>query len=142
MKLFPKSPRRAVPRPQVGSGSAGPEQGLGLAFKPVPLPPQNKCQACVFDLVNSPVYEVVMVALICLHIVLLMVDSMNVTMLLEEVLHWLHFIYILLFLIECILKIVALRQHYFKDGWNLIDFIVLLIQIIGRFHVQMQIVEK
>lgn len=74
-----------------------------------------------------------MVALICLSVVLLMVDSMDLTMELEIVLYWLHFIYVLIFLIECILKIVALRQHYFKDGWNIIDFIVLLVQIIGKF---------
>lgn len=74
-----------------------------------------------------------MVALICLSIVLLMVESMDQTMLLEEVVHWFHFIYILIFLLEFILKLVALRQHYFKDGWNIIDFIVLLIQIAGKF---------
>lgn len=74
-----------------------------------------------------------MVALICLNVVLLMVESMDGTHLMEEVLHWLHFIYLLIFLIEFILKIVGLRQHYFKDGWNIIDFIVLLIQIIGKF---------
>lgn len=74
-----------------------------------------------------------MVALICLNVVLLMVESMDGTHLMEDVLHWLHFIYLLIFLIEFILKIVGLRQHYFKDGWNIIDFIVLLIQIIGKF---------
>lgn len=76
-----------------------------------------------------------MVALICLSIVLLMVESMDQSLLLEIVIHWLHFIYILIFLIEFVLKLVALRQHYFKDGWNIIDFIVLLIQIIGKFFI-------
>lgn len=135
-KLFPKSPRRAVPRPQVG-----PEQvirfrtgGLGVGVEPCcPLCPQNRCQARVFDLVNSPIYEVVMVALICLNILLLMVESMDQTILMDIVLNWLHFIYILIFLVECVLKLVGLRRHYFKDGWNIIDFIVLLVQIIGRF---------
>lgn len=94
------------------------------------------CQARVFDLVNSPIYEVVMVALICLNVVLLMVESMDTSMLTEEVLHWLHFIYLLVFLIEFVLKMVGLRLHYFRDGWNIIDFIVLLLQIIGRFQGQ------
>lgn len=107
-----------------------------MGFNPAALCPQNTCQARVFDLVNSPIYEVVMVALICLNVVLLMVESMDTSMLTEDVLHWLHFIYLLVFLIEFVLKMVGLRLHYFRDGWNIIDFIVLLIQIIGRFQGQ------
>lgn len=73
-----------------------------------------------------------MVALICVNAVLLMMESMDQSLLLEEVLHWLHFIFILIFLTECILKLVAFRQHYFKDGWNIIDFLILIFQIIGK----------
>lgn len=106
-----------------------------IDFQPFhPVFPQNKCQAGVFDLVNSPYYEVVMVVLICLSVVLLMMEGVDESYTMEEILHWIHFFFIIIFLIECILKIIAFRQHYFKDGWNIIDFIILLIQIIGKFY--------
>lgn len=139
MKLFPKNPQRAVPRPQVGLYLYQPFLADGymsrIGFQPFhPVFPQNKCQARVFDLMNSPYYEVVMVVLICLNNVVLMIESMDESHIMEDICHWLHFFFILIFLIECILKIIAFRQHYFKDGWNIIDFIILLIQIIGKFY--------
>lgn len=82
---------------------------------------------------NSSCYEVVMVVLVCLNVVVLMVEFWDHSVTMEEALHWTKFIFILIFLLECIFKLLAFRQHYFKDGWNILDFVVLLIQIVGKF---------
>lgn len=75
-----------------------------------------------------------MVVLICLNIVLLMVESIDQSLeWKEEILSWMHFIFMIIFLIEFIVKIVVFRQHYFKDMWNIIDLLVLLFLIIGKF---------
>ncbi|CAG05621.1 unnamed protein product, partial [Tetraodon nigroviridis] len=110
MKLFPRSPCRAVPRPQ------------------------NKCQAGVFDVMNTSCYEIVMAALICLNVLLLVLETVDTTETMYTALHWIYFIFIIIFLLECIFKLVAFRQHYFKDGWNILDFVVVLLQILGKFY--------
>uniref|UniRef100_H3D8B0 Sodium channel protein n=1 Tax=Tetraodon nigroviridis TaxID=99883 RepID=H3D8B0_TETNG len=109
MKLFPRSPCRAVPRPQ------------------------NKCQAGVFDVMNTSCYEIVMAALICLNVLLLVLETVDTTETMYTALHWIYFIFIIIFLLECIFKLVAFRQHYFKDGWNILDFVVVLLQILVLF---------
>lgn len=74
-----------------------------------------------------------MVVLICLNVVVLMVESMDTSHTVHDALYRMQFIFIVIFLLECIFKVTAFRQHYFKDGWNVVDFVVLLIQIAGKF---------
>lgn len=155
MKLFPKSPHRAVPRPQVrvidfdvhfclfGIINHAPVgAGWCALFRQTEvyefhssssLCPQNKCQASVFDVMNSSCYEIVMVVLICLNVVVLMVESMDTSHTVHDALYRMQFIFMVIFLLECVFKVTAFRQHYFKDGWNVVDFVVLLIQIAGKF---------
>lgn len=97
------------------------------------LCPQNKCQASVFDVMNSSCYEIVMVVLICLNVVVLMMETMDDSHAKYEAMFWMQFSFTVIFLLECIFKVIAFRMHYFKDGWNIVDFVVLLIQIAGKF---------
>jgi len=39
--------------------------------------------------------------------------------------------FICIFTTECILKIFALRQHYFTEPWNVFDFVVVILSILG-----------
>ncbi|GAA6232848.1 sodium channel protein type 4 subunit alpha B-like [Lates japonicus] len=100
--------------------------------KPVPRP-QNKCQALLFDLVTNPYFEVFMVVVICLNAVALMVETDVLTEEKEAILYWIHFIFIIIFFIECLLKIIALRQHYFSDCLNVIDLVIVSQSIVGMF---------
>lgn len=51
----------------------------------------------------------------------------------EFILYWFQFTFILILFIEFILKISAFRQRYFADGLNVLDFVVLVVLIIGKF---------
>ena len=50
-----------------------------------------------------------------------------------HILFWTGIVFILVFLIEFILKIIGLRQHYFKYWWNILDFVILCVTILGKF---------
>lgn len=39
--------------------------------------------------------------------------------------------FICIFTTECVLKIFALRQHYFTEPWNIFDFVVVILSILG-----------
>lgn len=75
----------------------------------------------------------IMVAVICLNVLCLAVESYDQSMEAEEALHWVHFTFILIFLLEFIVKVIALRKYYFKDYWNIIDFSIVVLSIIGKF---------
>lgn len=97
------------------------------------LCPQNRCQAWVFDLVTKPCFEFVMVVVICLNMVCMMADTYDISMEAEHSLYWLNFSFIIIFFVEFVVKVIALRKHYFYDGWNITDFVVLIIIISGKF---------
>ncbi|XP_040894508.1 sodium channel protein type 4 subunit alpha B-like isoform X2 [Toxotes jaculatrix] len=108
-KLFSKKPQKPVPRPQ------------------------NKCQALLFDLVTKQCFEVFMVVVICLNMVTLMVETQEDSMEKEFILHWFNFSFYLVFFIEFLLKITALRQHYFSDYLNILDFVIIFFSTVDLF---------
>lgn len=73
-----------------------------------------------------------MVVLICLNAVTMMVQTDRDSMMKETILFWFYFIFIIIFFIEFLLKIIALRKHYFTSGWNILDFVVLVVCIVGE----------
>ncbi|XP_026220907.1 sodium channel protein type 4 subunit alpha B-like isoform X2 [Anabas testudineus] len=100
--------------------------------KPIPRP-KNHCQARLFDLVTNPFFEVFMVVLVCLNMVILMVETDQQSLDKTVILYWFHLIFIFIFFIEFLLKILALRKHYFNSGWNILDFVVIVDSIVGIF---------
>ncbi|XP_044211809.1 sodium channel protein type 4 subunit alpha B-like [Thunnus albacares] len=100
---------------------------------PVPRPQQNKVQACVFDLVIKPCFEIFMFVIICISVVALMVETDDQNMVKTSILFWIHFILIIIFTIESILKIIAFGRRYFKDAWNILDFVLVIGSILGLF---------
>ena len=49
----------------------------------------------------------------------------------DDALDILNGIFIAIFSTECALKVFALRYHYFKEPWNLFDFVVVILSIVG-----------
>lgn len=53
----------------------------------------------------------------------------------SDILDKLNLIFIVIFSSECLMKIFALRYHYFVEPWNLFDFVVVILSILGEFVV-------
>ncbi|XP_034004184.1 sodium channel protein type 4 subunit alpha B-like [Trematomus bernacchii] len=51
----------------------------------------------------------------------------------EEVIEYLYLLVLVLYLLEFILKVTALRKHYFTNALNVLDFLVLVVSITGLF---------
>ncbi|XP_038853010.1 sodium channel protein type 2 subunit alpha-like isoform X5 [Salvelinus namaycush] len=100
--------------------------------KPIPRP-TNAFQGCVFDFVTKQAFDIVIMILICLNMVTMMVEEDDQTPERENILHWINFVFIVLFTGECTLKIISLRHYYFTIGWNVFDFVVVILSIVGMF---------
>uniref|UniRef100_A0A3Q4HP83 Sodium channel protein n=1 Tax=Neolamprologus brichardi TaxID=32507 RepID=A0A3Q4HP83_NEOBR len=98
--------------------------------KPIPRP-ENKFQGLVFDLVTQRFFDVLIMVLICLNMVTMMVETDEQSKDKEIILYWVNLVFIIIFSTECSLKIIALRQHYFAVGWNIFDFVVVILSIAG-----------
>ncbi|XP_069021396.1 sodium channel protein type 4 subunit alpha B isoform X2 [Embiotoca jacksoni] len=98
--------------------------------KPIPRP-ENRFQGLVFDLVTKQFFDIFIMVLICLNMVTMMVETDEQSEDKEIILYWVNLVFIIVFTNECSLKIIALRQHYFAVGWNIFDFVVVILSIVG-----------
>ncbi|XP_074552328.1 sodium channel protein type 4 subunit alpha B [Halichoeres trimaculatus] len=98
--------------------------------KPVPRP-DNKFQGLVFDLVTQQIFDIFIMVLICLNMVTMMVETDEQSQEIELLLYRVNLVFIIVFTGECSLKIIALRHHYFAVGWNIFDFVVVILSIVG-----------
>uniref|UniRef100_A0A8D1KDU3 Sodium channel protein n=1 Tax=Sus scrofa TaxID=9823 RepID=A0A8D1KDU3_PIG len=98
--------------------------------KPIPRP-QNKIQGLVYDLVTKQAFDITIMMLICLNMVTMMVETDEQSQLKVDILYTINMVFIIVFTGECLLKMLALRQYYFTVGWNIFDFVVVILSIVG-----------
>uniref|UniRef100_A0A3B3UAW7 Sodium channel protein n=1 Tax=Poecilia latipinna TaxID=48699 RepID=A0A3B3UAW7_9TELE len=100
--------------------------------KPIPRP-TNAFQGFVFDCVTKQAFDIVIMILICLNMVTMMVETDDQTKEMDKILYWINLVFIVLFTGECALKMISLRHFYFTVGWNIFDFVVVILSIVGMF---------
>ncbi|XP_075386549.1 sodium channel protein type 9 subunit alpha isoform X3 [Tenrec ecaudatus] len=100
--------------------------------KPIPRP-GNKIQGCIFDLVTNQAFDITIMVLICLNMVTMMVEKEGQSLYMTDVLYWINVVFIILFTGECVLKLISLRHYYFTVGWNIFDFVVVILSIVGMW---------
>ncbi|ELK13651.1 Sodium channel protein type 11 subunit alpha [Pteropus alecto] len=92
---------------------------------------ENKCQGLVFDLVTNQIFDVIIIILIILNMVSMMAESDNQSKTMSLILDYLNLAFVVIFTIECLIKIFALRQYYFTNGWNLFDCVIVVLSIVS-----------
>ncbi|CAM4535742.1 unnamed protein product [Lepidochelys kempii] len=100
--------------------------------KPIPRP-ANKFQGLVFDIVTKQAFDISIMILICLNMVTMMIETDDQNDEMKHILYWINIVFIVLFTGECVLKLISLRYYYFTIGWNIFDFVVVILSIVGMF---------
>ncbi|XP_042327835.1 sodium channel protein type 5 subunit alpha-like [Sceloporus undulatus] len=98
--------------------------------KPIPRP-LNKCQGFLFDVVLNQAFDVCIMLLICLNMVTMMVETDDQSPEKVNILYKINMVFVAIFTAECTFKLVALRHYYFTNGWNIFDFVVVILSIVG-----------
>ncbi|NWI60829.1 SCN2A protein, partial [Calyptomena viridis] len=104
--------------------------------KPIPRP-VNKFQGMIFDFVTKQVFDIGIMILICLNMVTMMVETDDQSKEMETILSRINLVFIILFTGEFVLKLISLRHYYFTIGWNIFDFVVVILSIVGMFLAEM-----
>ncbi|XP_066483214.1 sodium channel protein type 4 subunit alpha isoform X2 [Tiliqua scincoides] len=107
--------------------------------KPIPRP-SNKFQAMIFDFVTQQAFDIVIMILICLNMVTMMVETDDQSETKIAILGQINLVFIVIFTAECFSKMIALRYYFFTIGWNIFDFVVVILSIVGL--VLSDIIEK
>ncbi|XP_054246078.1 sodium channel protein type 5 subunit alpha-like [Indicator indicator] len=98
--------------------------------KPIPRP-LNKYQGFIFDVVSKQAFDVSIMILICLNMITMMVETDDQSQEKVNILHKINMLFVAIFTGECIFKMLALRHYYFTNGWNIFDFVVVILSIVG-----------
>ena len=53
----------------------------------------------------------------------------------SQVTEYINLFFTVVFVIEAIIKIIGLRFHYFRRAWNVFDFVVVVLSVIGRWTI-------
>lgn len=91
----------------------------------------------VFDFVTKQVFDITIMILICLNMVTMMVETDDQSETKTDILYKINLVFIVIFTGECVLKMFALRYYFFTIGWNIFDFVVVILSIAGKhkgFH--------
>ncbi|XP_018568926.1 sodium channel protein para isoform X1 [Anoplophora glabripennis] len=115
-KMGSKKPMKAIPRPR---------------WRP---------QAIVFEIVTNKKFDMIIMLFIGLNMLTMTMDHYQQKETFTKVLDYLNMIFIVIFSTECLMKVFALRYHYFTEPWNLFDLVVVILSILGL--VLSDIIEK
>uniref|UniRef100_A0A4W5QW90 Sodium channel protein n=1 Tax=Hucho hucho TaxID=62062 RepID=A0A4W5QW90_9TELE len=96
--------------------------------KPIPKP-KNKFAGIIYDLITQQFFEIFIIVLICLSMVTMMVETDVQSEEKDQILSFINLVFIIIFIAECILKLIGLRQYYFTVGWNILDFFIVILSI-------------
>ncbi|XP_038156476.1 sodium channel, voltage gated, type XII, alpha a [Cyprinodon tularosa] len=98
--------------------------------KPIPRP-ANLLQAFFFDLVSQQAFDIMIMMLIIINMVTMMVETDEQSERMESILNIINLVFIVIFTTECLIKLFALRCYFFTVAWNIFDFVVIILSIVG-----------
>jgi hypothetical protein len=84
----------------------------------------------------STKFELAIVLLIAFNMVVMAVEHYNQTESITDALKILNVIFTSVFVLEAIVKLLGLRWHYFRVPWNIFDFIIVLLSLIGEWLIR------
>ncbi|XP_009694249.1 PREDICTED: sodium channel protein type 5 subunit alpha-like, partial [Cariama cristata] len=97
--------------------------------KPIPRP-LNRYQGFLFDIVTCQAFDVVIMILICLNMITMMVETYEQSETKAHILSKINILFVAIFTAECVLKLMALRQYYFSNAWNIFDLVVVIMSLV------------
>ncbi|CAF4979250.1 unnamed protein product, partial [Rotaria sp. Silwood1] len=107
-KMRSKKPTKALPRPRFALGRF------------------------LFDLTTNQKFDIFIMICIFLNMVCMCLEHHNQSHTYDLVLDYINTLFVIIFAIECIMKLIALNFKYFTMAWNVFDFIIVIASVLGQ----------
>jgi len=89
-------------------------------------------QRFFFKLVTNKRFEAGVMIIILLNMVAMALEYDKMPETLEDALDCVNLMFVSVFTLECFMKLLALRWYYFKEPWNVFDFIIVVVSVISK----------
>ncbi|XP_061173087.1 sodium channel protein para-like isoform X2 [Saccostrea echinata] len=106
-RMSSKSPQKSIPRPS------------------------NIIMGWIFDAVTNQKFDIGIMIIIMLNMLTMALEHYNQSEQFTSILNYINVSFIIIFTVECVLKLIGLRHYYFKFPWNIFDFVVVVLSILG-----------
>ncbi len=85
----------------------------------------------MFDIASNQKFEIFIMICIFLNMFTMCLERYDQSEKIETILMISNAIFVSIFSIECLIKFIALNWRYFKIPWNVFDFTVIILSILG-----------
>lgn len=89
-------------------------------------------QLFFFKLTKNQKFDVAIMVVILLNMFTMAIEHYDQTQTFAEAVGYVNTIFIVVFTMECIMKLLGLRLYYFKEPWNVFDFVVVVVSILSN----------
>lgn len=86
----------------------------------------------MFKLATDQRFDIFIMIVILLNMFTMAIEYYQAPQDLETILHFVNTVFVAVFTAECLIKLVGLRHYYFKNPWNVFDFAVVVMSIVGQ----------
>ena len=86
----------------------------------------------MYDITTDQRFDIIIMIVIMLNMLTMTMEHYGQSETYTTVLYYINFTFIVVFTIECLMKLVGLRHYYFKIPWNVFDFVVVVLSILGK----------
>ncbi|XP_065945191.1 sodium channel protein para isoform X11 [Magallana gigas] len=107
-RMSSKSPQKSIPRPS------------------------NIIMGWIFDAVTNQKFDIGIMIIIMLNMLTMALEHYKQSQMFTTILNHVNMSFIIIFTVECVLKLIGLRHFYFKFPWNIFDFVVVVLSILGE----------
>jgi len=89
-------------------------------------------QRFFFAVVTNQKFDIFIMIVILLNMILMGLEHYEQSDQFEYGLYVVNTAFIVIFTSECLLKLISLRLHFFKQAWNVFDFVVVVVSVLGQ----------
>jgi len=89
-------------------------------------------QRFFFAVVTNQKFDIFIMIVILLNMILMGLEHYEQSEEFENGLYVVNTAFIVIFTTECVLKLISLRIYFFKQAWNVFDFVVVVVSVLGQ----------
>ena len=93
------------------------------------MAPPERWKKIIYDLVHTDTFEAFILSLIVINMGIFMMHKPRLESYREDLFELINYIFLVIFVIEALLKITCMGKKYFKDPYNVFDFVIISITL-------------
>lgn len=86
-----------------------------------------------YNLSRNQKFDIFIMIFIMLNMVTMAIEFEGMSYDYQKGLEIVNIVFLTIFTLECVIKILGLRLHYFKEPWNVFDFVVVVVSLLSTF---------